>query len=420
MLLFDRLVTSSGSKVAYREDDLVQDAGKNGSRVPKILQALVDERILHSMAPRYDRPQVKLYEVSHDVLAPSIRDWRTAQVIRQRTLRQFLLMGVAALGVVVILVGIRLWQDKASAESEARQHRANEWAWIASAQTAENPELALWLAAFAAYETYHKDQILTARAEKSLRQALRAWHGDFALVGLEGGAQDIAYCPDARHLATVGSDGSAGIWNAASGELKHMIVAADKPLYAVACSPDSKHLAVAGVDGTVRIIETESGEMEFELPPAYREKRLVAILDVAFGPKGRFLATGGTDNNVRVWEIGGESLSPHLLRGHTGPVNAVSFTADGEGLFSGSNDGSARLWDPESGKELLALDSRGESGSSRTMESHTQPVSEVAFGLVTRLIALASAGAPTQPWNITGGSVALPHDIQHSAVPRLR
>ena len=242
------------------------------------------------------------------------------------------------------------------------------------------------------------------------------WRGDFALVGLEGGAQDIAYCPDARHLATVGSDGSAGIWNAASGELKHMIVAADKPLYAVACSPDSKHLAVAGVDGTVRIIETESGEMEFELPPAYREKRLVAILDVAFGPKGRFLATGGTDNNVRVWEIGGESLSPHLLRGHTGPVNAVSFTADGEGLFSGSNDGSARLWDPESGKELLALDSRGESGSSRTMESHTQPVSEVAFGLVTRLIALASAGAPTQPWNITGGSVALPHDIQHSAV----
>ena len=52
VLLFDRLVTSSGGKVAYREDNLVQDAGKNGSRVPKILQALVDERILHSMAPR--------------------------------------------------------------------------------------------------------------------------------------------------------------------------------------------------------------------------------------------------------------------------------------------------------------------------------------------------------------------------------
>ncbi len=43
------------------------------------------------------------------------------------------------------------------------------------------------------------------------------------------------------------------------------------------------------------------------------------------------------------------------LRGHSSPVRAVAFSANGKRLATASGDGTAKLWDAESGKELLTL-----------------------------------------------------------------
>ena len=55
------------------------------------------------------------------------------------------------------------------------------------------------------------------------------------------------------------------------------------------------------------------------------------------------LATAGEDGDVKLWNI--RSGRPaRALRGHTGPVRALSFSADGQRLISAGQDGTVRIW----------------------------------------------------------------------------
>ena len=49
------------------------------------------------------------------------------------------------------------------------------------------------------------------------------------------------------------------------------------------------------------------------------------------------------------------------LRGHSGTVVGVAYSPDGKRLATASDDETAKVWDAETGKELLTL--RGHSGS---------------------------------------------------------
>jgi len=67
---------------------------------------------------------------------------------------------------------------------------------------------------------------------------------------------------------------------------------------------------------------------------------------VEFNPDGSILASGGRDNNLRVWDVAsGQQIAN--LTGHAGWVLGVDFNADGSQIVSGSGDGSVRLWQVE-------------------------------------------------------------------------
>jgi WD40 repeat protein len=79
------------------------------------------------------------------------------------------------------------------------------------------------------------------------------------------------------------------------------------------------------------------------------------IRAVAWSLDGRWLASGSDDRTVRVWEAeSGQELL--RLEGHTKSVNSVSCSPDGRWLASGSDDNSVRIWDAETGRERRRLD----------------------------------------------------------------
>src|SRR5437879_1798164 len=56
---------------------------------------------------------------------------------------------------------------------------------------------------------------------------------------------------------------------------------------------------------------------------------------LAFTPDGRFLASGGAGNDIKLWDPRTGKLS-HSFVGHREHVNAFAFSRDGKLLFSGS------------------------------------------------------------------------------------
>ncbi len=79
-----------------------------------------------------------------------------------------------------------------------------------------------------------------------------------------------------------------------------------------------------------------------------------AVWCVAISPNGKWIATGGADHQIKLWNLTGEEQQ--TLSGHRDWVTALAFSPDGKSLASGSHDQSVRLWRISDGETAHALE----------------------------------------------------------------
>ena len=219
--------------------------------------------------------------------------------------------------------------------------------------------------------------------------------------GHTGDVLGVAYSPDGTRIATGGDDGTAQVWDVATGESLLTLAGHSIGVQQVAFTPDGDRLLTGGLDGTARLwdISPTGGRDWLTVPgPALRQGGVsfspdgtrfavpgqvtgVTIRDVdtgakiitlkghdatirrmAFSPDGTRLAgaSGSGQGNtwvktVPIWDVTTGELVM-TLRGHTDAVNSVAYSPDGRRLATGGVDGTVRLWDALSGKELHAVD----------------------------------------------------------------
>jgi WD40 repeat protein len=131
--------------------------------------------------------------------------------------------------------------------------------------------------------------------------SLRVWSadGDKELAKLGGHTDWLTTVTFAGPGAvSAGDDGTARVWDVATGKCLAVLTGHAGPVYAAAVSPDGSRLATAGADRTVRLWDLDAGK---ELA-AFR-RHADAVVAVAFADGGRQTLSADRGGTVKAWDV---------------------------------------------------------------------------------------------------------------------
>ncbi len=210
--------------------------------------------------------------------------------------------------------------------------------------------------------------IVTAHADGSIRvetiAAQIVHRADDARVS------DLAIASNGSQYATAGADGTVKLWIASNSSPKFSFTGFEGPALCVSLSPDNRQVAAGGSDKTIRTwnVGNSSGHFRFNVP--------VEPHRVSYSPDSKRLVAALTNKTLQCFDptpLNPQPAEPpgrdasQTLRGHTGVISDVAWTADSQSLRTSSEDATLREWSIASPTEKGRL------------SGHSQQVYSVAF-----------------------------------------
>ena len=188
---------------------------------------------------------------------------------------------------------------------------------------------------------------------------------------------DVAFSPDGSRLATAGIDGLR-VWNLTPPGDLLLHRRQGEFIQAVVFSPQGSRLASLNNNGVLEVHDLKSEK-------SWYAKVLNDALPV-FSPDGEQVAVGDNRYKILLYDSTSGKLTKELS-GHTNIVSQISYVE--QNLFSCSTDGTSRLWDLSSGKDILIF--RG----------HASPIERFAFNLKDRVLATTDWEGTVRVWDFS-------------------
>ena len=157
-----------------------------------------------------------------------------------------------------------------------------------------------------------------------------------------------------------------------------------KSITALTFSPNERFVACSGFDNmnnVVRIWKMDGISIQSNI----LTQNVISTLQ--FSADGKYLAGGGTDNSIRIWETD-TGKEKNTLSGHLGRINSMIFFQENNYLASGADDGLIKIWDLNQGTEIYEL------------KGHTQSVTSLCLFPDNFLIISGSKDSSIKIWSL--------------------
>ncbi|GHO89971.1 hypothetical protein KSF_000190 [Reticulibacter mediterranei] len=196
------------------------------------------------------------------------------------------------------------------------------------------------------------------------------------LLTYPNGGWAVSWSPDGKRIASGrhGKNNNLEIWDANTGKTLLTYTGHTDPVEALAWSPDGQFLASGSSANTNSNTSTTSIQIWHA---STKQKRLTysahtyTITQIAWSPDGTRIASAALDGTARIWDpLTGKTI--HILENNPGQaflgIQALSWSPDGNFLVTGDySSGSGgpyppltvKVWDTHSGKASLTLDTPG-------------------------------------------------------------
>jgi len=169
-----------------------------------------------------------------------------------------------------------------------------------------------------------------------------------AFSGHKHWISDIAVTSDSKLALTASYDGTVRIWDLHQKKMIRKIDLGSGWVQCISISKDDQ-LAVAGCFRNVVLIDLQSGLItkQIQLHNGY-------VMAVALSPDGEYLYTAGEDYLIKQWHLRKQKLA-RIIKGHNNVVSSIAISSDGRKLVTCSRDLTTRIWDADSGEEIVRL-----------------------------------------------------------------
>lgn len=246
-------------------------------------------------------------------------------------------------------------------------------------------------------------RIWDAASGKSVRNPLRH----------DGAVASVAFSAHRDFVGTGGKDGMVVIWNLSSSIRVKEISTGENPVVCVAFSPDGAKFAAASADNQLHSwdwpVSIHLTRHSAEGAPPSSDRVEVGDWEprIAFSANGNILAyvTGnrhGPGDAIYLWSVGSRDIVGRI-EGHEGAVTCVAFSRRGRRLASGSRDGTIRVWDSRSWKEVRKIEAHAASPAGRDRREYERGVACVAFSPHGKRIASGGYDDALRLWDVATG-----------------
>jgi WD40 repeat protein len=175
----------------------------------------------------------------------------------------------------------------------------------------------------------------------------------------DSAVQVVRFSHDGQFFASASSDRTVKLWQVTDSNhllLKATLIGHQDRVYAVSFSPDNQTLASASADNTIRFWKLNQITMDGGLwdKSTVIQAHSNWVFDIDYNPKGNMLASASASGSVKLWSRDGTLLK--VFKNPKVRMTAVAFNSDGKWLASAGGDNTIRLYDLEAGTSVKIIE----------------------------------------------------------------